>query len=81
MGTVLVLVEAEEGGAAQQQWHRSASECAEAPRRGAVKPCGGGERGVAGSRSVLSLACSDGLHCAGLPSLSLWQAQLHELFS
>lgn len=36
MGTV--LVEADEGGAAQQQWHRSASECAEAPGRGAVKP-------------------------------------------
>jgi hypothetical protein len=35
MGTV--LVEAEEGGAAQQQRHRSPSECAETPRRGAVK--------------------------------------------
>jgi hypothetical protein len=36
LGTV--LAEAEEGGAAQQQWHRTASECAEAPRRGAL-PC------------------------------------------
>ena len=35
MGTV--LVEAEKGGAAQQQRHRSASKCAETPRRGAVK--------------------------------------------
>jgi hypothetical protein len=35
-----VLAEAEEGGAAQQQWHRTASECAEAPRRGALKEGG-----------------------------------------
>jgi len=39
-GIGTVLVDAEEGGAAQQQWHRSASECAEAPRRGAESPEG-----------------------------------------
>lgn len=74
MGTV--LVEAEEGGAAQQQWHRSASECAEAPRRGTVKPSSGRARGV--ERGVTAwvaerfvMARSDGLHCTGLPPLSV----------
>ena len=42
VGIGTVLVDAEEGGAAQQQWHRSASECAEAPRRKAVKEGGVG---------------------------------------
>lgn len=41
-----VLAEAEEGGAAQQQWHRTASECAEAPRRGAVEEGGASCRGA-----------------------------------
>ena len=56
-GIGTVLVDAEEGGTAQQQWHRSASECAEAPRRKAVKEGGGGSGGALGSARRGEVGC------------------------